>query len=72
MALHSSGGCYATTGSLQQYGMPYQPKHSPSLKASDKNMISPSLTGVLFWCCKCNEVKFLSFTGIPSSFCVEV
>ena len=25
MALHSSGGCYATTRRLQQYGRPYQP-----------------------------------------------
>ena len=30
MALHSSGGCYATTRILQQYGRPYQPKNSPS------------------------------------------
>ena len=30
MALHSRGGCHATTRRLQQYGRPYQPKHSPS------------------------------------------
>ena len=36
MALHSRdavsfcGGCYAITRRLQQYGRPYQPKHSPS------------------------------------------
>ena len=28
MALHSRGGCYATTRRLPQYGRPYQPKHS--------------------------------------------
>ena len=31
MALHSSGGCYATTDRLQHCGRPYQPKHNPSL-----------------------------------------
>ena len=30
MAFHSCGGCYSTTRRLQQYGRPYQPKHSPS------------------------------------------
>ena len=35
MALHSSGGCYATTRRLQQYGRPYQPKHSPSILGLD-------------------------------------
>ena len=31
MALHSRGGCYATTRRLQHYGRPYQPQHNPTL-----------------------------------------
>ena len=42
MALHSRdagtvsvGGCYTITRRLQQYGRPYQPKHSPSIHFSE-------------------------------------
>ena len=34
-----SGGCYATTHRLQQYGRPYQPKHSPSICLQNWNEV---------------------------------
>ena len=40
MTLHSRGGCYATTRKLQQYGRPYQPKHSPSFPTKDFPLLS--------------------------------
>ena len=39
MALQSRRVCYATTCRLQQYGIPYQPKHSYSANANSETYV---------------------------------